>query len=162
MLYSNRANFRERPAAYSATGDGTEPVWEYDYDETTGTKKLVMVGRESVYDKVQESLEETKITNIIKRATFDPEALGTMDWAQRETLTDISSLPSNIHEYHDLMVTAENDFKRLPSEIRELFNNDVSQFVAELGTPEWETKINSLNKPKTEVKEETKQDEQKQ
>nr|CDL65805.1 unnamed protein product [uncultured bacterium] len=151
MLWSNRANERERKRIKSATGDGTEPVYEYEVNKDTGRKELRLVGRESVYDKVQESLEETKIQNIVRRATFDPEILGSTEWMEKQGMVDITGLPTNIHEYHDFMLTAQKDFDKLPSEIRELFDNSLETFVAEFGTPEWESKINSLNKPEKEV-----------
>lgn len=159
MQWSNRANERERKRIKSATGDGTEPVYEYEINQDTGRKELRLVGRESVYDKVQESLEETKIQNIVRRATFDPEALGSTEWMEKQGFVDITGLPTNIHEYHDFMMTAQKDFDKLPSEIRELFDNSLETFVAEFGTPEWETKINSLNKPEKEVKREVAKDE---
>lgn len=160
MLYANRANERERLRPKSSTGDGTEPIWEYEVDEATNTKKLVCTARENIYDRVQESLEETKIKNIVRRATYDPSELGTMDWMNRGETLDVTSLPQNMHEFHDFMNTAEKDFKALPREIRELFDNDIQMFVAEFGTPAWEQKINSLNKGAQ--KEEVKQDEPKQ
>lgn len=157
MLWSNRATERQRPRTKSKTGDGTEPVYEYEVNKETGRKELRMVARESIYDKVQESLEETKIQNIVRRATFDPEALGSTEWMEKQGLVDITGLPTNIHEYHDFMLTAEKDFAKMPSEIRELFGNSLETFVAEFGTPEWETKINSLNKAEKEEKNEPEQ-----
>lgn len=157
MLWSNRATERKRARTKSATGDGTEPVYEYEVNKETGRKELRMVARESIYDKVQESLEETKIQNIVRRATFDPEALGSTEWMEKQGLVDITGLPTNIHEYHDFMLTAEKDFAKMPSEIRELFGNSLETFVAEFGTPEWEAKINSLNKAEEEEKNEPEQ-----
>ena len=157
MLWSNRATERQRPRTKSTTGDGTEPVYEYEVNKETGHKELRMVARESIYDKVQESLEETKIQNIVRRATFDPEALGSTEWMEKQGLVDITGLPTNIHEYHDFMLTAEKDFAKMPSEIRELFGNSLETFVAEFGTPEWEAKINSLNKEEKEEKNEPEQ-----
>lgn len=157
MLWSNRATERQRPRTKSTTGDGTEPVYEYEVNKETGRKELRMVARESIYDKVQESLEETKIQNIVRRATFDPEALGSTEWMEKQGLVDITGLPTNIHEYHDFMLTAEKDFAKMPSEIRELFGNSLETFVAEFGTPEWETKIKSLNKAEKEEKNEPEQ-----
>ena len=55
-------------------------------------------GETDVYALIQSRLDETKIENIIKRATYDPTALGSYDWTNSEQMVDITDAPTNYHE----------------------------------------------------------------
>ena len=72
----------------SLTGNGHEPEYEYKVTETG--RELVKTGENDVYALIQSRLDETKIENIIKRATYDPTALGSFDWTNSEQMVDIT------------------------------------------------------------------------
>ena len=56
---------------------------------------MKIVGRENIYEKIQECLEPTKIENIIRRfEEGDPTALG----HESGIYADISDMPTNIIE----------------------------------------------------------------
>ena len=57
----------------SLTGNGHEPG--YEYKVTDEGRELVKTGETDVYALIQSRLDETKIENIIKRATYDPTTL---------------------------------------------------------------------------------------
>ena len=87
-------NWQERPKGEpSVTGNGKEPEYAYRIDEN-GMKTLEKVGEVDVYAQIQTYLEETKIENIIKRATHDPAAIGNQDWMNSETRTFPTLLPN--------------------------------------------------------------------
>lgn len=56
--------------------------------------------------EIESYADECDIKNIVRKASFDPEFLKTLqDTAGAEV--DISEFPTNIHEYHQMMATAQ-------------------------------------------------------
>lgn len=145
-------NWQKKPESKpSITGKGKEPKYQYTIDKD-GKKVLEQVGETDTYAMIQSHLEETKIENIIRRASYDPTALGSMDWAQQARMTDLTTVPDNYHEWRKMLVKTEQEFQKLPAEIKEKFENDTGTYIAEYGTESWAEKV-GLTK-KTEVKEE--------
>lgn len=133
-------SWQERPKGEpSITGTGKEPEYAYKIDEN-GVKTLEKVGEVDVYAQIQSYLEETKIENIIKRATYDPEAIGSQEWMNSE-FTDISNTPTNYHEWKRIVNEAEKNFNALPAELKTKFNNNVEEYVSEYGSESWAEKL---------------------
>lgn len=128
----------------SLTGNGREP--EYEYKVTDEGRELVKTGETDVYALIQSRLDETKIENIIKRATYDPSALGSQEWRANETMTDISDMPTNYHEWYGRIKDAENEFNKLPIEIKSKWDNDVEKYIMAYGTKDWADKMGILPK----------------
>lgn len=56
--------------------------------------------------EIESYADECDIRNIVRRASFDPEFLKTLqDTAEAEM--DVSGWPTNIHEYHRMIATAQ-------------------------------------------------------
>lgn len=130
----------------SLTGNGHEP--EYEYKVTDKGRELVKTGETDLYALIQSRLDETKIENIIKRATYDPTTLGNQDWQISETMTDISDAPTNYHEWYGRIKDAEAEFDKLPIEVKNKWDNDVEKYVMAYGTAEWADKMGHLKKEK--------------
>lgn len=128
----------------SLTGNGHEP--EYEYKVTDEGRELVKTGETDVYALIQSRLDETKIENIIKRATYDPNTLGSQEWRTNETMTDISDMPTNYHEWYGRIKDAEEEFNKLPIEIKSKWDNDVEKYIMSYGTEEWADKMGILPK----------------
>lgn len=96
----------------SLTGNGHEPEYEYKVTETG--RELVKTGENDVYALIQSRLEETKIENIIKRATYDPTSLGDQEWQNSAQMVDITDVPTNYHEWYGRIKDAEAEFDKLP------------------------------------------------
>lgn len=128
----------------SLTGNGREP--KYEYKVTDEGRELVKTGETDVYALIQSRLDETKIENIIKRATYDPAALGNQDWQTSKTMTDISNAPTNYHEWYGRIKDAEAEFEKLPVEVKNKWNNDVEKYIMAYGTKEWADKMGILPK----------------
>ena len=111
-------------------------------------RELVKTGETDVYALIQSRLEETKIENIIKRATYDPTALGNQDWQTSEVMTDISDAPTNYHEWYGRIKDAEAEFDKLPIEVKNKWDNDVEKYVMAYGTTEWADKMGLLKEEK--------------
>ena len=139
-------SLQERPESKpSVTGDGKEPEYSYEIDEK-GARTLKRTGEVNVYAQIQTYLEETKIENIIQRATDDPAAIGSQEWMTQATV-DISNMPENYHEWRKMVNDAENQFDALPAELKAKFDNSVEKYITEMGTESWLTKLGIL--PKT-------------
>lgn len=134
----------------SPTGDGHEPEYEYKVTETG--RELVKTGETDVYALIQSRLDETKIENIIKRATYDPTALGSQKWQTSETMTDISDAPTNYHEWYGRIKDAEAEFDRLPVEVKNKWDNDAEKYIMAYGTTEWADKMGLLKKEEPDEK----------
>lgn len=123
----------------SLTGNGRES--EYEYRVTDEGRELIKTGEKDVYALIQSHLDETKIENIIKRATYDPAALGSQDWQTSEAMTDISDAPTNYHEWYGRIKDAEAEFDKLPIEVKNKWDNDVEKYIMAYGTKEWADKM---------------------
>lgn len=130
------------PVTATPAGEMEEDTYEMSID-LRGHKTLERSGKTNVYEFIQESLEETKIENIIRRAVGGDEgALATM----HGVYMDVSDAPKSLAEMQQAVITATEEFMKLPVEIREKFNHSAMQYVAEFGTEEW---LKKLEQPKT-------------
>lgn len=64
--------------------------------------------------EIESYSDECDIKNIVRKASFDPEYLkslsqGAMDGAE----IDMTNWPQNIHEYHQMMATAQANMMKL-------------------------------------------------
>ena len=58
--------------------------------------------------EIESYADECDIKNIVRKASFDPEfAKSLMDSAKTDETMDITEWPSNIHEYHAMIATAQ-------------------------------------------------------
>lgn len=120
-------------------------------DSETGAKVLKVVGRENIYEKIQECLEPTKIENIIRRfEEGDTTALG----HESGIYADISDMPTNIIEAQKRIQDVQAKFASLPIDIKEKFGNDPTVFMAEILSGEGLQKLKK--EPETAVQEENK------
>lgn len=143
-------SLQERPESKpSVTGNGKESEYSYEINEK-GKRELKRTGEVNVYAQIQTYLEETKIENIIQRATYDPAEIGSQEWMTQATV-DISNVPENYHEWKKMVNDAENKFNSLPAELKEKFDNSVEQYISEMGTESWAKKLGWKNPKETET-----------
>lgn len=116
------------------TENGSPMQNEYAYKiDSYGRKVLEKTGETNLYEKIQASLEETKIENILKRAmagdnsVFRPEGI----------YADISEMPSNLLEARQSMQQLENLWNGLDKEIKRKYNFDLDQFIGQSGSESW-------------------------
>lgn len=61
--------------------------------------------------EIESYADECDIKNIVRKASFDPEFLKSLSQGALTTeetpLTDITGFPQNIHEYHQMVATAQ-------------------------------------------------------
>lgn len=124
--------YGERERHFIPTGDGIEEIWEYEINKY-GQKVLVKTGEYSLYDQIQESLEETKIENILKRVAAGDTSVMRPDGIY----ADISETPKNLIEARQQMQKLENLWNGLDTEIKKKYNFDVEKFIGASGSESW-------------------------
>lgn len=114
------------------SGKETRPTYEYVVDNK-GRKELKQTGKENVYEKIQSEAENVKIENVLARV-----AVGDMnDFRAQGIYEDISNMPNNMVEAMQQIQEVKNHWKNLPNEIKEKYNYDVHQYIADAGSETW-------------------------
>lgn len=130
MFYSRS---KKPPAEATEPGSKKQKTYSMTVD-LNGHKVLEETGEIDLYEKIQESLEETKIENIVRRAVGgDAQALNVM----HGVYADVTDAPRTFAEMQQAVIYATEQFSRLPVEIREKFGHSPEKFVATYGTKEW-------------------------
>ncbi|MDD6223558.1 MAG: hypothetical protein PUB18_00970 [bacterium] len=103
-------------------GSGIREIYKYVKNEKTGELEYKKTGSENVYEKIQASLEETKISNIIERALGGDITAINNGNAQ---YGDISELPRDINSASEMAKNTNKLATSLPEEIRQkILNGD--------------------------------------
>lgn len=135
---------REVPKETSASGDKIRRTFRWKHD-SKGKKELTLDEEIDRDAEIQSFLEETKIENIIRRATFDPEVAQRLGASLGDGKTiDYTEMPTTLAEAQNLMIEAEQTWDKLPSETKQQFDNDVDKFIHDYGTIEWAKKLGIL------------------
>lgn len=107
---------------------------EYGYEiDKYGRKILVKTGETNLYEIIQESLEETKIENILKRVAIGDNSMMRPDGIY----ADLTEMPSNLIEARQAMQKLENLWGELPKEIKQKYNYNVEEFIGAAGKETW-------------------------
>lgn len=131
MEFYNRTNLP--PKVGTPTGDKEATTYQTRIDEN-GHKITEAVGKTNIYDRIQSSLEETKIENIIKRFTEgDMTAFRTGE----PIYADITAAPKNLMEAQNMIIKITDEFNSLPVEVRAKFDHSPEKYVAMYGNEEW-------------------------
>lgn len=132
--------------AITEAGRPIADVYGYEIDNY-GRKVLVKTGETNVYEKIQASLEETKIENILKRASMGDNSVFRPDGIY----ADLTELPNNLIEARQAMQNLENVWAGVPNEIKAKYNYDVGEFIGASGSDSWLRDMGLLsdNKPQT-------------
>lgn len=103
-----------------------------------GHKVLKPDGKEHIYAKIQEGLEETLIENILQRAALgDDTALNRIEGSY----ADITGAPKTLADAQQMILQITNDFNGLPVDIRREFDFSVEKFINEYGSDGWIKKM---------------------
>ena len=80
-------------------------VWGKD---TEGEKKLIETESIDIQAEIESYADECDIKNIVRKASFDPQFMQSMSQGALDgTEMDITEWPQNIHEYHQMIATAQ-------------------------------------------------------
>ena len=131
--YKEYSRFEKRPTEPAPAGSREMPTYEIEIDER-GHKNLVKTGVKNIYDRIQAPLESTKIETILRRAVGgDPLALAQTNGQYM----DCTDMPSSFSAMQNTICRMQQEFEKLPIEIRRTFNNSPEQYIAEYGSEKW-------------------------
>lgn len=86
-------------------------VWtknEENQDELRETEPI------DIQQEIESYSEECDIKNIVRKASFDPEFLESLQKGVMDSIEmDITEWPQNIHEYHQMIATAQVNAMKL-------------------------------------------------
>lgn len=125
-----------------------EPEYEEHIDTKTGKKYLKQVGKTNVYEKIQEAAEGVTLAEIIQRYGINPaESAEKLESSTGEIL-DYTNTPKNLMEALEISNQAKNIFEHSAHEIKSMFNNNFTEFLAAANDGSLKKKLEEF-KPKT-------------
>lgn len=137
MAYRSVSNFRETATAKpTEAGETVRRTYLWEYNEK-GEKNLTLDQIIDQQAEIDSYLEETKLENIIRRASIDPNIAARLIPDMGGGLQDATEMPENLMELQNIMLRAEQIWDDIPKEIKLKFDNDVDKFVASFGTIDW-------------------------
>ena len=134
--------YGERERVYISSGDPIAINWGYEIDKY-GQKVLVKTGETNLYDLIQESLEETKIENILKRVAAGDDSVMRPDGIY----ADLTEAPKNLIEARQQMQKLENVWNGLSNDIKKEYDYSVEKFIGASGSEKWLQDMGMIEKP---------------
>lgn len=96
-----------RKPFFSNPGEKLRKQYVWGKDEK-GKEKLIETEPIDIQGEIESYADECDIKNIVRKASFDPVfAKSLVDSAKTDEVVDITEWPTNIHEYHAMMATAQ-------------------------------------------------------
>lgn len=144
--------YRKPNRFHCAAGDGT--AIEYAYEIKEGIKKLVPIGKKDVQSEIDSYAESCDINVLVARfMAGDESALNQV----QGFYADMKSMPKTYAEWFERYQECENMFNKLPVDVREKFNNSVTEFWSDFGSEHWIDAL-TINNPSDTVESEVKID----
>lgn len=117
----------------SSSGSPVRKIFEGFYDDV-GVIRLKEVGRDNIYDYIQSHRDSVDIHVLLSRyRNGELDALDRIDGIYG----DFTAVPSSYAEMLNTVIRGENEFYKLPLEVREKFNHNFGEFVAAMGHPDF-------------------------
>lgn len=102
-----------RKPFFSNSGEKLRKQYVWGKDEK-GNNKLIETEPIDIQAEIESYADECDIKNIVRKASFDPQfAKSLVDSAATDEVVDITEWPTNIHEYHAMMATAQANATQL-------------------------------------------------
>lgn len=137
MAYRSVSNFRVTATAKpTEAGETVRRTYLWEINKQ-GEKVLTLDQVIDQQAEIDSYLEETKLENIIRRASIDPNLAARLMPDMGGGLQDATEMPENLMELQNIMLRAEQIWDEIPKEIKLKFDNDVDKFVASFGTVDW-------------------------
>lgn len=116
-----------RKPFFSNPGEKLRKQYVWSKDEE-GNKVLIETEPIDIQAEIESYADECDIKNIVRKASFDPEfAKSLADSAKTEETMDITEWPTNIHEYHAMMATAQANAMSIQQMLKEAENEPKEQ-----------------------------------
>lgn len=152
MEYRSVSNFRETATAEpTEAGESVRRTYLWELNEK-GERVLRLDQIIDQQAEIDSYLEETKIENIIRRASIDPNIATRIAPELGGGIQDYTQMPKTLAELQNIMIRAEQIWDEVPGEIKLKFDNDVDKFIASFGTVEWAKNLGIYKEKQTEAK----------
>lgn len=152
MAFRSVSNFRETAEAWpTEAGEGVRRTYLWERNEK-GEKVLKLDQIIDQQAEIDSYLEETKIENIIRRASIDPNIAERIKPNIGGGIQDFTEAPQTLAELQNIMIRAEQIWNEVPKETKLKFDNDVDKFIASFGTVEWAKNLGIYEEKQTEAK----------
>lgn len=123
----------------TCAGEETRKTYRWAEDEN-GEKELIEDEEINIADEIESYHEETKISNIIKRATFDVNAANMLLGDSGNNNADLTTMPENLMEAQNIIVKAKQAYANLTPKQKAEFDG-MADFMRSAGTEEWAEKL---------------------
>lgn len=131
---------KPRDRFYSNPGQRIAKKHEITIDDK-GHKTLAYSGEETdIYAKILSHVDECDIEYLLQRCQVE----GYEVLNRREAISgDVTLAPTSLMEAQQILQKQENEFNKLPLEVRKQFNFSFSEYIAEAGNDvnSWATKM---------------------
>lgn len=152
MAFRSVSNFRETATAKpTEAGESVRRTYLWERNEK-GEKVLKLDQTIDQQAEIDSYLEETKIENIVRRASIDPNIAERIAPDLGGGIQDFTEAPHTLAELQNIMIRAEQIWDEVPKEIKLKFDNDVDKFIASFGTVEWAKNLGLYQENQTETK----------
>lgn len=152
MAFRSVSNYRETAQAWpTEAGEDKRRTYLWERNEK-GEKVLKLDQIIDQQAEIDSYLDETKIENIIRRASIDPNIAERIKPDIGGGLQDFTETPHTLAELQNVMIRAEQIWDEVPKEIKLKFDNDVDKFIASFGTIEWAKNLGIYKEEQTEAK----------
>ena len=102
-----------RKPFFSNPGEKERKQYVWGKDEK-GKKTLIETEPIDIQAEIESYSDECDIKNIVRKASFDPQfAKSLADVAENDEIIDVTEWPTNIHEYHQMIATAQANVMKL-------------------------------------------------
>lgn len=102
-----------RKPFFSESGEKMRKQYIWTKDEK-GQEVLKETAPIDIQQEIESYADECDIKNIVRKASFDPQFLKNLsEGALNDAYADITEFPQNIHEYHRMMATAQENAMKL-------------------------------------------------
>lgn len=123
-----------RKPFFSHSGEKLRKQYVWGENEK-GEKELIETEPIDIQAEIESYADECDIKNIVRKASFNPEfAKSLVDSAKTDEIIDITEWPTNIHEYHAMIATAQAKAMELQQKQEEAKNKPKKQ--EEMNEPE--------------------------
>lgn len=125
--------FCKKPRKPTPSGSRYAKTYVMEID-ANGHKILREDGLTDTYERIQSFLEETKIENIITRAEAGDMSGLMVGNAQ---FLDFRDAPATLAEAQNLIIKIEQEFEKLPLEVRAKFDHSPEKYISTYGSEGW-------------------------
>lgn len=150
MEFRSVSNWRQTATAKpTEAGETVRRTYLWERNEK-GEKVLRLDQTIDQQAEIDSYLEETKLENIIRRASIDPDIAERIKPDIGGGIQDFTGAPQNLAEIQNIMIRAEQIWNEVPKDIKLKFDNDVDKFIANFGSVEWAKNLGIYQEKKTE------------